>query len=91
LNDVDDKLGGRSTPICGGVAAGRQEAAFKPQKTQTWTLALFDSFQPTATAVGWPSPFEPLKEWVCDWSLTTWVLKKYLELPNCLLLYGFCF
>jgi hypothetical protein len=30
------------------------------KKIQTWTFAFFSSSQPTATAVGCSSPFEPL-------------------------------
>jgi len=42
-----------------GGAAGRRLPEKKPQ---TWMFAVFFTFQPTATAVGCPSPFEPLKD-----------------------------
>jgi hypothetical protein len=50
---------------------GRQEAALSEKKMQTWTFAFFSTFQPSATAGGCSSPFEPVNEWVCERSLTT--------------------
>ena len=54
--------GGHTTTICGGLAAGQQDVALFQKKMQTWTVAFFSSSQPTATAVGCSSPFEPFKD-----------------------------
>ena len=71
----DEKLGGLSTPRCGSVAVGAAGRRPSLQNTQTWMFAYFASLQPTATAVGCSSPFEPFKGRVCDRNLTTWVLE----------------
>ena len=42
-----------------GGEAGRRPTE---KKTQTWMFVFFFTLQPTATAVGCPSPFEPLKD-----------------------------
>ena len=54
-------LGGHTTPHCGNMKAGRQDADFE-KKNANMDVCVFFTFQPTATAVGCPSPFEPLKD-----------------------------
>jgi hypothetical protein len=54
--------GGRSTPRCGNMAAGRPGRPTGRKKTQTWTFAFFSTSRPPATAGGCPYPVEPLKD-----------------------------
>jgi hypothetical protein len=52
--------GGQSTPLCGNVAAGRQDAALNGKKRKQGCLRFFLPLCPRPRAGGCPSPFEPL-------------------------------
>jgi len=53
-----DKPGGRSNPNCGGTAAGAAGSRLAGEKLQTWTFAVFPTYQSRPTGWGCPSPFE---------------------------------
>jgi hypothetical protein len=56
--------GGQSTPLCGGLAAGRQDADLNRKKRKQGRLRFFLPYDPRPRAGGCPSPFEPLMKGV---------------------------
>ena len=54
--------GGANNDHMWGLKAGRHGCRLQEKKTQTWTFVFFSTFLPTATAVGYTPPFEPLKD-----------------------------
>ena len=60
--DVRRKAGRADYAQIGGLAAGRHGCRLETEKNANMTFAFFSSAQPTATAVGCPSPFEHLKD-----------------------------
>ena len=61
-HDVRRETGRADYAHLGGLAAGRHGCRLETEKSANMTFAFFSSAQPTATAVGCPSPFEHLKD-----------------------------